>query len=317
VAGLISGAGLAFSSFYRQQKEKTESKKQEESQKIQRFREAIKQQDRDQAGKALRELDRIEPSAGSSVDREIVRALWNLANATAETDMTSLVKKAPLTWQEECAYAYLMCHEQLYRVAPSQLSEAKSFITLYQLPDELASKLAQADNQLPGIQILQWPIKVEPRNPVIGSAAIPFVQDALKGLNPFPQERAEDDQIQLFFKRGFWEQHALFEDLKKCDHPHIVFGEAGSGRSTMAMALGKYNVTLGVQFNLFLAGHPDVAQIRRGYGQHLLRAVQVYPTLLSRLGQAELKLLARCLTSVIGKEYVLAELRSLQPAGNG
>jgi hypothetical protein len=315
VAGLLSGAGLALSSFYRQQKEKTEIKKQEGSRKLQQFREAIKLEDRARARDALQQLDRMELSTESSAEREIAKAIWNLANATAETDMASLVRKAALAWPEECAHAYLMCHARLYKEAPAQLREAKSFLPLYQLQDkELATKLVQADNQLPIIQTLHWPNLVEPRSSITVAAA-PFVQNVLKGYNPFPQEHAEDDQLLLFFKRGFWEQHALFDALKKCDHPHIVFGVAGSGRSAMAMALSKYNVTLGVQFNLFLSGHPDVARIRRGYAQHLLQSIQAYPTLLSRLGQAELALLARCLASVLGKEYVLAELRSLQASG--
>ncbi len=137
------------------------------------------------------------------------------------------------------------------------------------------------------------------------------MQKVTKDGNPFPVERAEGDRTLLFSKAAFWPRHPLFEVLAKTDHPQIVFGEHGSGRSTLALALGQHSV-LGLRFRLYLSGQPDVAQITTGFAQQLLTCIQAYPTLLSRLAPPEMALLARVLANVLGRDFVLAEVKSIQ-----
>jgi hypothetical protein len=66
-----------------------------------------------------------------------------------------------------------------------------------------------------------------------------------KGLshNPFPFERAEKESAFLFHPRYgfFWNGHPLWQKLRLvCESTTLVHGAKGSGRTALALALGKY-----------------------------------------------------------------------------
>jgi hypothetical protein len=113
---------------------------------------------------------------------------------------------------------------------------------------------------------------------------------------------------------AYWPWHNLFAVLSSSEQPYLIFGERGSGRTAMSLALGKYAIARHFRLSLYLPGQPAIAEIMSGYARVLLDFVQWYPTHLSKLSASERALLARVLFSGPGKEYVLSEIELARAA---
>ncbi|MGQ9832817.1 MAG: hypothetical protein ACUVRJ_03305, partial [Candidatus Villigracilaceae bacterium] len=180
------------------------------------------------------------------------------------------------------------------------------------LKDEnLQSRLATARNVLGAktpIQGWDWP----PSPPKV---EIPSFSTPVSGItkNPFPFAVAENEAEFLFAPSTplFWPAHPLFATLKNCRGALIISGEQGSGKTALAMALGKYRYIVNDRaFSCYLAGAPDILTIRRALANRLLAFVEHLPSFLAFLGEEQRRLLAHTLLAELPQEVVLSRLES-------
>ena len=159
------------------------------------------------------------------------------------------------------------------------------------------------------MQALQWPIlrvRPAPAAPKVTTA----VQKVTKDGNPFPVDALKAIG-RCFLARQVSGQdiRSLRFSLRRIILRSFLANTAAADRrwpwpwaSTAYWGFAQ----------VVLVGQPDVAQITTGFAQQLLTCIQAYPTLLSRLAPPEMALLARVLANVLGRDFVLAEVKSIQ-----
>lgn len=156
------------------------------------------------------------------------------------------------------------------------------------------------------IQGWDWP----PHPPKV---EIPSFSAPVGGItkNPFPFAVAEEEENFLFAQSRplFWPKHPLFAALTNCRGALIISGEQGSGKTALAMALGKYRYVVNDRaFSCYLAGAPDILAIRRTLANRLLAFVEHLPSFLAFLGEEQRRLLAYTLLAELPHELILGRL---------
>jgi hypothetical protein len=129
--------------------------------------------------------------------------------------------------------------------------------------------------------------------------------------NPFPFPAAEDEQSLLFAqeKACFWAAHPLFTVLRTARDAFLVQGEEGSGKSALALALGNYRYLVGDRaFSCYLAGAPNLSQIRFALTKRLLDFVEHLPSFLVFLSDEQRRLLAHTLLTELPRDLVLGRI---------
>jgi hypothetical protein len=269
---------------------------------VRTFRTHLIRRDLIAARSALKDSENSELAEFVAADLPLMRSLVELATAADDADLVELVKQTA-AWQNECAAAYLMSYRRLYRTKANVLRDAYSYVPVSSVTDGvLHAELLKAAQSFPEAQTLVWPL--------VRNLVVPDHNE------PFRYEQAEVDQSALFGvpykgrQPAYWPRHNLFAVLSNSGQPRVVFGERGSGRTAMSLALGKYAIASRFRLSLYLPGQPAIAEIMSGYARVLLDFVQSYPTHLSKLSASERALLARVLISGPGKEYVLSEIEA-------
>jgi len=146
------------------------------------------------------------------------------------------------------------------------------------------------------------------------SIHLPKYNHLIEGLgeNPFPCEIAEDDTPFLFAQSNafFWSDHPLLKALKTARGATLVSGDAGSGKTAFALALGEYRYVANERavFSCYFSGTPRAEEIRNALAGRLLSFIERLPTFLVLLNDEQRNLLAQTLIAELGKDNVSGKL---------
>ncbi len=293
----------------REEEEKQEEKNRQSAQETwQRFREEIRSEQIERAAITLTSLEQgnLRPYLQ---ENDVHVAQQILAMAAGNFEQVS-GKNFLENWLEEAAaaLAYATEHNPTNRQALESL--------LRQFPKDklqnegLRKRLETAQSVLGVREPLQgwdWPppppeVKLPPPGTVIAGIE----------RNPFPFDTAEDEEMFLFAQGRplFWAEHPLHVTLKTLQGVLLVQGEKGSGKTALALALGKYSLPDRRVFCCYLAGAPDPAAIRSALANRLLAFVEHLPSFLAFLGEEQRRLLACTLLSELPREILLARLEN-------
>ncbi len=305
VTALLSAAGLVFTQFEkrREAEEKREAEKREQAkQERDRFRNLMQQQNASLAQELLDELEKQGLAQYLALgDLAWMRRLidWSKGNL-AELDF----KTVPSDWLDAAAGALIFAREN-GRGNDKEVSNAFRQLPMDKLSPDMQT-LVKSAIDLPE-QARHWPCRPAEPNWNLIALNKPW-QDRL-GTNLYPYEYAEDDVTLLFSQKvsAFWDEHPLYQRLATSNKSEIIAGEAGTGKTAMALALGEYlhgSETLAC----YLPGLPEEREIQRALAKKILDFVCWHPTFLRRLGQDSRELLARVCVDLLGDQIVLAKL---------
>lgn len=306
---------------------------------IRNFRQQLKGQNSDLLSHSWAELDsRVQScnlqsfnlSEDLQKDLEIVRTLWRIVQA--DGPLLSLIQSVK-DWPNECVAAYLLAYKEHSIGKQSELVQARQYLPK---EDHISQDLRDA---LQRIREEEKKEHLPPRKwlserftPSKVTVDIPsFLSQFLKehGLdsednssrigNPFAWEYAEQDIYDLFASGGFWPGHKVVSGLKTSVQPIIICGVPGSGQTTFALDLARYNLS-NSQLALYLAQEPSLEDIQAGFGQLLLAFIKDHPIFLGGLRTHERKAIISLLTVSLSQVFILAELdaayRKIEKARN-
>lgn len=215
----------------------------------------------------------------------------------------------PAGWLEETAavLAYLAEHMPADRCA---LEARLRLLPLDKLSspwrDRLEGIKAILQSRAP-VQGRDWPPYPSPHD----LPALPIVFFG-ETRNPFAGEKAEESENWLFGQEGglFWSEHPLYRRLVVSKGATLVYGEEGSGKTALALALGKYRPVFQDRetFSCYLRGTPTIEEIRSALAQRLFSFLERLPSFLILLNDEQRRLLARLLIVELGQENVLGWL---------
>jgi len=213
-------------------------------------------------------------------------------------------------WLEELAGTLL------YVIQNTPKDRKRLEILLREFPlNQIENENIRAELEVAKQVISEIRTPTQPREPNFppGSNFPPFassVEDFTK--NPFPFEKAEDDESLLFAKNNalFWPGHPLINTLKTAHGAILVSGETGSGKTALAKALGNYPLFLGAPqtFACYLSGTPTMEEIHSVLARQLLNFVERLPSFLILLNDEQRKLLGQTLVIKLGKDLVSGRL---------
>lgn len=235
---------------------------------------------------------------------ESAEVLYRILTADIGADLAEWFEQIPEDWAAEAAAAFVFVCKRPQIYSSRQLREAYKHLRLYQVKDEaLLVKVESITRDWVSDQPLKWPIhqlklplRFAPFNH--GDASNPAELAVLFGRSAAGRRAA------------FWSEHPLFKALKQAQTYQVIYGEEGSGRTALGLALGKY--VTGLHLSFYVAGLPDDAWLLEGYAGRLMDAIRYLPARLIILTTADYRLLADLLCAGLGKQAVLDDLRSAQ-----
>lgn len=293
-------------------KEQQESKNQQRaSSALAEFRAAMRDQQSAKARQAFGEMQKPELLPYISPE-DLARARY-LINLMDGEISESLISSAAAAWPAETAGALEYAAKNNPKDRAGLLRAFRTF-PLDKLTPEYRQSFEKAKEEfgVPSLQARKWP-----QLPEFHDQQPLLVTDSVAGkigFHLFVSEYAEEEQALLFDKSlaFFWPEHILCQHMMTNTAPEIIWGRSGTGKTALGLALGEYPVdevkgTLGC----YLAGLPALSNIQISFASKLLAFVQYHPTFLSRLGQYDRHLLAQLLVSLLGRDLVLAKIRTL------
>lgn len=301
----------------REHTKKAEKEKADEAQeKLQKIRQTLQESNAEEAARILEQIEQKGLTVYADAN-ELSQARQLIELAKGKTT-SFLLDSLPPTWTEAAAGAILYAaeHNPINRSALETLM--RSF-PLNQLSDERLkvrwNKVsANIGTNLPS-QAHEWP------RPTVGTwhaFVLPPAPD-LKS-NPFPADRAEEEETYLFAHPTslFWSNHPTFQALKERRSTWIV-GEAGSGKTALALAIGKYllsdNDFAEKGFACYFRGLPPIAEIRRALARRLLDSLLQSPSHIP-IGDAQNRLVAEVLLTALSSNLILGCMEQATSAVN-
>jgi|GEM_PF-2052089 len=305
----IAVAGFAYQQFERrEQKSEKERQKQKESAEssMQNIREALRNGKIETAQPTLDGLLQDDARAHlQESDLQIARSLLEIGRGNFENASTSFF----VEWPEESAGVLRYAAENNL-TDRNKLDELLRGFPLDNLKDENARDALTSIKGVVGVAV---PVQArEPRYPpklnfVKFNPLLERFED-----NPFPFENAENDKFYLFAENEamFWSAHPLAGALKSARGATLVTGEAGSGKTAFALALGEYRHVLDQKdiFSCRLRGTPSLEEIQHALALRLLDFVERLPSFLILLGDERRNLLAQTLNARFGRNTVAGKL---------
>gem|GEM_PF-5027123 len=193
------------------------------------------------------------------------------------------------------------------RIFPVDLASPEAERRLRKLREELG---------LPAPQSHDWPPLAEPPDDYpLDTEGTPATIGTLK---LFPRETGNAfDEIGYLFseKEWYWREHPLYVKLRTCLQPVLVYGDVGSGRTALALALTQHAEHEDKVLGSYHKGAVSLAEAQVSLGQELLRFIGKRSTRLSNLTRDDRDLLASVLLSVLSDDIqVLSALSSVDPA---
>jgi len=168
--------------------------------------------------------------------------------------------------------------------------------------------------QLSNLQEQAWPM---PPQPPKGYNKGHKRYLALKEMCLFPNLDAttESDQSYLFSSdtSWFWREHSLYKEVSKHGGNVVVSGDAGVGRSALALALSRFADHSLYILPSYHVGLASIENVQVALAHQLLAYSRWRTTRLTQLDQEERELLAKLMLAVLDAQYVLAKLGASEP----
>lgn len=305
---LLSGAGVWFTRWIERELER--EKAEHADRLIIQIREYLEKGKAKEAQSLLTKLEREKLETFVLESVTIAKNLVKLFDANLNDKLVPLVQNGR-NWPDACVAAYLKAHEKLSSASPAELREALLHLPRGQIKSiDLQDSLDKAARLKVPIQPFRWPDRSGILPTISPSRSLPFLETIPNSLNPFGCKRAEEDVYNLFSpKRGaFWPGHSLLHELDRGRYPYLVFAPGGSGRSALALALGRYHASPSL-LSLYLPGQPTQNDIRAAFTRLLLNFCKTHPTRLSEVSVTERELLSHLFVTELGQQFTLAELQ--------
>lgn len=308
IALFISAATWFYQQSQAKKREENERKEKADS-RLKELRQAIQDEQIDQATEILASIQ--QQGMDNYVNRAqiaIAQKLIDLAGGKISLDVF------PEGWLEETASALIYAAQHNLTDRNKWESYLRAFPT-DKISDKKREELEQVRDKLgAGLPSLPRDWITRP-SPEFSKFRFPPA-DPIK-LNPLAYERTEEDEPYLFrFSNSlFWAEHPLLAKLKSSQGAVLVYGEAGSGKTALARAIGKYGFRGQDVFATYLQGAPTQEEMRRALASRLLDFVSHLPSFLALLSEAPRRLLAETLTTALPASLVLAQLETAEATG--
>lgn len=243
-------------------------------------------------------------------DKQLKHAIEIIRLAHSETSLEN-ARVSDGSWDDEIAGA--LCYAM--RQAPTLARTAwRTFEVDYAPSDRMRERFERrrAEFNPEPLQNLQWP----PLPPSVREDEVRMdgpLGKQIKQLNPFPYDTAEADSKLLFGRAcNVLFKHPLLQEMEKQNSIQFVGGAPGTGKTAMALALGKYMETPAT-LSAYFPRVPTLRQAETALTRQLLEFICYHPTFLSTLSQSERNLVAQLLVFRLSRNLVLAELGNQKP----
>ena len=217
-------------------------------------------------------------------------------------------KKPPPGWETEAAQALIYLGERgNYKNRGAFLQILRSF-PLDQVEDSTRNELEMLQEDPPSL----WPPRMS-NMPGGGRSNVSREEE----VDLFPACTAQGEEHRLFGEDAafFW-RHPLIGDIRSWSRTGVVFGESGSGKTALALALGRYVWTVSDDetpppFTVYLPRFPkDWQEIQEAMALELLAFIEWLPSHLVALDTKGKHVLAQVLVNGLRREGVLGALKA-------
>ncbi|GEM_PF-6009350 len=308
VTALISGIGLVYREHLQQQQKREKDEKERATSLLEQIKKSLISQDLSSARFAFDAILRegVERYL-SHVNVKQAEALLNLAEG--EKENIPLGEFSDI-WPNETAAALA------YACLQNPKDPSSLRLALRQFPkdkislDSVRDDFQRASNTLGAARPSHarvWPLLLNK------FSAFPYLRENLK--NPFPScATAEEESQWLFTKKSalFWEyplyeKFTKFPKLQEGMRLFAIHGEPGSGKTALALALGRYLCETHI-LGAYLRGQPTIPFIQRAFASQMWEYIKQNPTYLNLFGPSERALFAAILTHSLDRAIVLAKI---------
>ncbi|MCS7011090.1 MAG: ATP-binding protein [Anaerolineales bacterium] len=297
-------------------KEKEQERARQANDSMMKIRQALKESNLETAEKNLLQIEQQGLEAHlESGDLALARQLVKLARGHISSFTFDTLSQE---WLEAAAGAviYAAKHnptdrlslEQLMRSFPTEkLKDADIQGTWQVVRENIGAAIPSQAREWPRPTVKTWPSLV--RSPA----------DDLK-YNPFPHDRAEEEEPYLFAKPTglFWSEPRAFQALKDRRSAWVT-GEPGSGKTALALAIGKYLLSDEAfsekGFACYFRELPSIVEVRRALAGRLLDSILQNPSYLP-LGEEQNRLLAEILQTALSASLILSRIEKTAQAAD-
>lgn len=314
LVGLLLSLGTGVYQYWlarrNEQRQQAQERKELAQKELAKIRAVMKQQDFQGARKLLEALEHSKfsaylPEEIAQAKRLIVLALGNLDGWQPGF--------IPENWESETAAALLHAakYHPVDRIALEALMRGFTPDKISKVDEKLLGDWKSIESNIGA----NTPLHVR-RCPRPSGTEFPKIS-SLSTNNPFPvlAARAEDEEQYLFDEANglFWQDRAIFKYLEQ-NSAVWVWGERGSGKTALALAIGRY-CFLGEQcLTVFFRGLPSWMDVQENMVRHLFETILQAPFYLPT-GEKILSLIAEVLLSGLQARVVLAQIEYIQSWG--
>ncbi|GAB4579061.1 MAG: hypothetical protein Fur0022_17990 [Anaerolineales bacterium] len=276
---------------------------------IENFKQTLQEKTSPSAQNAFDDLKKLELKDYALNDVKTMEALLKIRNGQVARAEMEAVFDACSAWPKERDIAFVLGYEGLLKNNP--------FIRYY-LPNIQESNLSQElKERLKNIRELQedFPKSDPPQKrlfePIASSSKFLSRFSDKPTKNPFAFLRAEEEEIWLFGKTNCFWHYPLFENLRDSSIPAVIYGEAGAGKTAMALGVSDHWQSSNV-LGVYLPDVKEMSDILRPTAKALLAIVAANPVRLGKLSEAELNLFASFLMSGLNRQLVAASVAEIR-----
>lgn len=216
------------------------------------------------------------------------------------------------TWPDAWAGALKLAHDS------TRLSQETAFRYTRTFPVDQLSRTGEERFRvfrdtlnLPHPQQHAWPMR----------AALPDgystdLPTSIADIGLFSGSTADDsrDRNRLFSEaQWFWSEHSTYSTTKLSAKSFLILGEAGCGRTALALALTRYAEEREQVLGCYHSQPVTLSEAQRSLAQELLHFLRWRTTWLTELTQEDRELLAVVLSSTLDANYILSELSAHEP----
>lgn len=305
---VITSVWTLLNQYLQAAKEKEKERAQQANERMGKMQQALKERNLETTEKNLMQIEQQGLEAYLEAgDLTLVRRLIQLAKGSiSPLSFEGLSQE----WLEVAAGAILYAArynltdrqglEELMRSFPAdKLKDTSLKEEWMAVSNNIGVEIPSQAREWPRPTLRQWPAFVSPPG-----AGIEY--------NPFSHDRAEKEEAYLFAhpKGLFWSDHPTFQRLNERRSAWIV-GEPGSGKTALALAIGKYLLSNDVfaekGFGYYFRYLPTVTEIRHALTGRLLDAILQAPSYLPS-GEEQHCLLAEVLLTALSAGLILGRI---------
>lgn len=312
IGGLFALLGWVYKQ-YIEQREKEETIREKRRTKaedlIKEFRNLLSDGNSGEAQSKFDDLRKLELEGYASEEIKTMENLLKISNGDVARAEMETVFDACSAWPKGRDVAFVLGYEGLLKNNP--------FVRYYlpniqenNLPKELKGRLENIQASQEDFPQYEFPEK-RLFEPIASSSKFlsRFSDEPTK--NPFAFLRAEEEEEWLFGKTNCFWHYPLFENLRDSAIPAVIYGEAGTGKTAMALGVSdhwKSSDMLGV----YLPDVKEMSDILRLTANALLAVVAANPVRLGKFSEAELNLFASFLMSGLNHQLVAASVAKIR-----